>query len=105
MQTKNHNLEVTIDRITPIEGTNLAVDEFAAYFVFPEGKPHAEALNRAVKACRVVIHDGMGQLPGEWQGVLPSTQDIADQAVAILRGLRAKSAEEAETLANEIMGY
>ena len=36
---------------------------------------------------------------------LSEKQEIIDQAMAILRGLRAKSAEGALALANEVMGY
>ena len=52
----------------------------------------------------IVVMDGMGTLP-QLPDSIPERKVIIDQALSILRGLRARDAESAATLANEVLGY
>lgn len=52
----------------------------------------------------IVVMDGMGTLP-QLPDSIPERKVIIDQALSILRGLRARDADSAATLANEVLGY
>lgn len=51
-----------------------------------------------------LVMEGMGSLP-QLPDSIPERKVIIDQALSILRGLRARDAERAKTLANEVLGY
>ena len=96
-----NKIVVLKDQRTPVEGTPYVIDEFQA----------------------LVAQDGMGTLAAEFQAMkahltskgtaplfpmpdsITERKVIIDQALSILRGLRARDAESAATLANEVLGY
>ncbi len=95
-----NKIVVLKDQRTPVEGTPYVIDEFQA----------------------LVAQDGMGTLAADFQPMkahltsktaplfpmpdsIPERKVIIDQALSILRGLRARDAERAKTLANEVLGY